>query len=139
MGEGGAKNKDKNCERCHKMRSGVPKHQRDLLFPLDCENCYINVCQPIEDNEIILELYEQLPFVFDGMTGVRIISGADIRFVLEIFDISRDFWDDFYQRIMYYNNVITETELKMQKKEADKKKSLTNQVGRRRVTEIKQS
>jgi len=119
------------------MRSGVPEHQRDLFFPLDCENCYVNTCRPIEDNEIILELYDQLPFVFDGMTGIRIVSAADVKFVFEIFDISRDLWDDLYQRIMYYQNVITETELKMQKREADRKQPLVKQAGRRDVTTIK--
>jgi len=120
------------------MRSELPKHLRDSVFPLDCENCYINTCQPIEDNEIVLELYEQLPFVYDGMAEIRIITAADVKFVFEIFDISRNLWDDLYQRIMYYQNIITETELKMRKIEADKKQPPAKQAGRQDVTTIKQ-
>lgn len=120
------------------MRSGVAKHLRDAIFPLDCENCYINTCRVIEDNEIILDLYELLPSVYD-INGIRTITAADVRSVFEIFDVSKGFWDDFYQRIMYLNKIITETELKIQEKEAEMKKPPASKAGRQDVTTIKPS
>jgi len=128
MAVGWAKSEGKSCEKCHKIRSGLPKSKRDLFFPLDCENCYVNLSQPIADNEIIVDLYNLLPLNFSDWSGLRFITTSDIRFVFEIFDIPKKFWDDYYQRLTFLNNKLIEIQIDEEKKKT-KKNNLKQKIG----------
>lgn len=133
-----AKSVKKNCEDCEKLDnpdSFAKGVRAKIAGVFDCENCVVTEHLPIQENENIVILYNSLPQNYEGHTGIRIISTADIRFVLEIFSVPEELWDDYYQKILYFHLQYTNTFMAEQKvkREADAwKKKGTRKFGSRR-------
>ena len=68
----------------------------------DCSTCEVTLSQPSEDNEIIFELWDNLPKNYDGWSGNLVISVDDITKMFTILGIPEECWDNYYLRIVYF-------------------------------------
>jgi len=72
----------------------------------DCSKCPVALSQPIEGNDVILDLYEKMPQNFDGTTGLRVITAMDVLTVFRLFHVRRKLWDDYYMRLMHFHGCL---------------------------------
>jgi len=117
---GGLRKFAKSCEQCEKLANpdNFPKGVRVRIEGVyDCENCEVFKSQPMPENENVVELYNALPKVYDGMSGMQIITASDIKFVFEVYDVHKDLYFDYYQKIVYLHSGIIEARSKVQEKE----------------------
>jgi len=133
-----AKGTKKNCKDCKKLANpdSFQKGVRvRIAGVMDCENCEVTKSQPIESNENIIELYNALPENYDGFSGLRIISATDIKFVLELWDVSEGLWDGYYTRLLYFHTEYMRKYIEERKAEREfeawRKKGLQNLKSRR--------
>jgi hypothetical protein len=96
----------KNCDLCKKFRdtnSFLAGAQVYIDGLGDCATCEVTNSQPSADNQIIIDLYDQLPKSFDGWTGMLQVSAGDIMHVLEVAGIPRERHDDYFMRIAFFH------------------------------------
>jgi len=74
----------------------------------DCGSCIVTRSQPNQDNEIIIELYDLLPKNYDGWTGAKVVSFADVVGLFKMFEVREELWDDYYLRLMYFHDQLFE-------------------------------
>lgn len=116
---GGLRRLKKNCEQCEKLANpdNYPKGARvRIVEAFDCENCEVMEYQPIEENQNIVDLYDALPQNYEGSSGLRQVSATDIRFILELFEVSKDLWYDYYQKITYFHGELVQASLRAREK-----------------------
>ena len=116
---GGQRRLKKNCEDCEKLANpdNYPKGARvRIAEAFDCENCEVMEHQPIEENQNVLDLYDALPQNYEGSGGFRQVSATDIRFILELFEVNKDLWYDYYQKIAYLHSEVVRASLKTRDK-----------------------
>ena len=114
-----AKKSKKTCEQCRKLsnpKSFAKGSRVKSAWVFDCKNCEVLKARPSPDNFNILELYEALPRRFDS-SGIKVITASDIRFVFEVFEVSKALWSDYYQRIVYFHNSLVGVYNKEREKE----------------------
>ena len=68
----------------------------------DCTTCEITLAQPNADNEIILELWDSLPKNYDGWSGNLVISVDDVTKMFELLGIPKQYWDNYYLRLVHF-------------------------------------
>lgn len=117
--QGGLRQLGKSCEQCEKLADpdNFPKGVAVKIPGVyDCENCIVMEYQPIPENQNVIDLYNALPQNYEGYSGLRQISATDIKFVLELFDVDKGLWDDYYQKIMYFHSELMKASLEVRKK-----------------------
>ena len=110
----------KSCKECNRIRGSVPEKHRDKLLEQECLKCEVFLSQPNCDNEVILDLYNYIPHTYGEWSGSRILTASDIKFVFEVFEVPRELWDDYYERLMLLHNEITDFQAIQQEKESKK-------------------
>ena len=50
------------------------------------------------------------------------------KFVFELFDVDRDVWDDYYQRIIFLNNTIADLDNKEEERKQEREKPKSNKT-----------
>lgn len=123
----GARGSRKTCKQCRKLQD--PKAFEDgaqvkIAGIGDCKNCEVMKNSPIGRNENIVALYNALPS--EGGVTVR-----DMHALFEIYEIPKELWFDYYQRLLFLHNTIVETKSKLYKKEAEEKKAVDKWKGKR--------
>jgi len=111
----------KNCKLCAKLANpaNYPKGAKvHIAGVYDCDNCPVMKAQPIFENENIIELYNALPIRYDPVTRTRVVTTADIKFIFTLYQISEDLYFDYYTRLMYFFQVMAESENKIAEKTA---------------------
>ena len=91
-----------------------------IFEAFDCDKCEVKKGQPISENENILELYNSLPYNYDGYTGLRILDVTAIQFLFEIFDVDKNVKDDYYRKLVYLHGEIVTANEKVRKQEEEK-------------------
>lgn len=116
------KSQRKSCELCRKLTSPesfAPGAQVRISEVGDCEKCEVMLAQPSEDNEPIMTLYDLLPSNFDGFSGYRIITLRDVLGLFDLFGVSSELREDYYQRLMFFHSQLVEnSEAKRASKES---------------------
>lgn len=116
---GGLRRLQRDCKTCEKLadRDNYPKGARvKIVEAYDCDNCEVVKYQPIAENQNVVELYEALPQNYDGYSGLRQVSANDVRFILELFEVDKDLWYDYYQKIIYFHGELVKANLKVHEK-----------------------
>lgn len=119
-----ARGSKKNCEKCKELTkidsfpAGV-----NVRIVLDCENCEVLKSQPIPENEIIFDLYSALPANYDGLSGLKIISASDIKFLFELYNIPHELWEDYYNRLIFYHSQLLNFRIKIEEEKLEKEKN----------------
>lgn len=118
-----AKGVKKDCETCKKLSDPKQfKKGAKVRHVMDCENCEVFLSQPIPENENVVELYNALPLNYDGMSGQRIITTGDIKFIFDLYRVPKDLRYEYYHKIMYLAEQIFLANIEKQKKEDAKTK-----------------
>lgn len=115
---GGLRRLQKDCKKCEKLGNpdNYPKGVKVRIAGIfDCKNCEVTKHQPTEENQNIIELYDALPQNYESYSGLRQISAIDVRFILELFEVSKDLWYDYYQKIVYYHGELVRASLEVRK------------------------
>ena len=116
---GGLEKHTKSCEQCDKLGNpdNFPKGVRARIKGVyDCEDCEVMKSQPIPENENAVALFEALPKVYDGMSGLQNITASDIKFVFEVWDVPEELYFDYYQKIVFLHLETIRAKLKAQEK-----------------------
>ena len=100
------------------MASGqsFPKGVRARIN-IDCSKCEVALAQPILENENIVSLYMALPPNYDGFSGLRIVSAKDIEFILKVYGVPRELWDEYYTKMVLLHNYYLEARMKLREAE----------------------
>jgi len=96
----------KLCEQLSKQKSFKKGSRVRIAGVFDCENCPVWKAKPIKENEIIVFLYNQIPFRFNSISGQVEFSAEDVKFLFEVYGIHKDLWEDYYNRLMYLNREV---------------------------------
>ena len=116
---GGLRRLQRDCKICEKLadRDNYPKGARvKIVEAYDCDNCEVMEYQPTVENQNVVELYEALPQNYEGSGGLRQVSATDVRFILELFEVNKDLWYDYYQKIIYFHGELVRVDLKVREK-----------------------
>ena len=115
-----SKKNKRNCETCLKFRSPNSFAKGSRVFiaeAFDCANCEVTLSQPIQENENIIELYYALPERYNAFSGIKEVTASDIKFLFQIYNIHKDLWEDYYNRLMFYHNILLDIKSKQDSKE----------------------
>jgi len=107
----------KDCERLADPKSYEAGARVRIAEVYDCENCEVTKTQPSLANYPVIELYNSLPRVFDGMSGALQFSTVDIKFVFSIFDVPQELWDEYYFKMMHFHECLLDAEAEKRKKQ----------------------
>jgi len=113
---GGLRRLQKDCKKCEKLGDpdNYPKGVKVRIAGVyDCENCEVMEYQPIVENQNVVELYDALPQNYEGSSGLRQVSATDVKFILELFEVNKDLWYDYYQKIIYFHGELVNASLKV--------------------------
>ena len=107
MAEWGVKGLGKSCEQCRSLLdlSGFEKGAR-VRVVLDCENCPVMKARPLPENENIVILYNALPKNYDGFSGQRIVTASDIKFILELYEVPKELWSEYYHKLLFFHEQV---------------------------------
>lgn len=109
----------KDCKQCEKLADpdNYPKGTAVRIPGIyDCENCIVMEYQPTLENQNVVDLYNALPQNYEGYSGLRQISATDIKFVLELFEVDKGLWSDYYQKLVYFHRELLGASLEIRKK-----------------------
>jgi len=131
----GAKKNKKDCKICKQLQN--PEAFEDgaqvrIAGIGDCKNCEVMKNQPIRENQNIVDLYNAMPR--EGGVTVK-----DMHSLFEIYDIPQELWFDYYQRLLFLHNTMSDARSKEYKKVMDEKdaaakwKTKKFSVGNRRL------
>jgi len=107
----------KECEQLANPKSYEAGARVRIEGVYDCANCEVTKAQPSLENYPVIELYNSLPRVFDGMSGALQFSATDIQFVFSLFDVPKEMWDEYYFKMMYFHECLLDAETKRRKKQ----------------------
>ena len=126
MAEWGVKGLGKSCEQCRSLLdpSGFEKGAR-VKVVLDCENCPVSKARPLPENENIIILYEALPRNYDGITGRRIVTASDIKFILELYEVPRELWSEYYHKLLFFHEQVLLAVSREEERKTKIKKQMT--------------
>ena len=80
-----------------------PKGTKLRLHDLEnCGTCEVTLSQPLPQNETILVIYENIPS-YDSWSGNKNVSVRDILSLFNLFNINKELWEDYYQRILFFH------------------------------------
>lgn len=125
MAEWAARKNKRTCKQCIKLadpKSFAKGSRVRIAKVFDCKNCEVTKARPLSANTNVLELYNALPRRFDS-SGIKVITAIDVKFVLELFEVPKGLWHDYYQRIIFFHNCLVEACVKQQKAELGKRNS----------------
>jgi len=100
-----SKDKRKDCEACKKLRSpkSFPKGTNIRLLDLeDCRKCEVTLNSPLLSNEIILELYGDIP-CFDSWAGTKVFTITDLMNLFKLYDIPEVLHEEYYNKIVFFH------------------------------------
>lgn len=116
----------KTCEVCRLLND--PKsfaRGTKARFVQDCKTCETRLAQPLVSNENIVSIYEALPTNYDGLSGYKIVTAEGIRFLFEIYDVPKIWWEDYYNRLMYFHSTYIQEK---EKRDEEKRKREERQI-----------
>lgn len=94
----------RSCEVCKLLQDSKSfARGSKVKIVFDCKTCEARLAQPLVSNENIIAIYEALPANYSGLSEYKTIASEDIKFLFEIFDVPRTWWEDYYNRIMYFH------------------------------------
>lgn len=97
--------KKKDCETCMRLRSpkSFSKGTNIRLPELEnCEECEVTLSQPLPENEIILEMYADIP-CYDSMAGLKTFSISDITNLFRLHSIPEVLHEECFNKIVFFH------------------------------------
>ena len=97
----------RSCKKCSQLASndfakGIKVKIRDAY---DCGNCSLYLSRPSADNVVIVDLYSDMPMSFD-YHGNRVFKVADVVGLMELREVEKDLFEDYYNRVVFLHNEI---------------------------------
>jgi hypothetical protein len=123
----------RDCKRCHQLSSpenfAAGTNVRIVEVQGDqCDTCETFLSITALENENVVEIFSEIPAVFDFAYGVRVVTVEAILGLLNLFGVAEELREDYYKRIIFLHENITNEVQKMRDRNDSKESQQHNKA-----------